>query len=50
MKSDKISISVCKSVVKRKVVQRVPNNVSNIQKEVFNDNLALVETFLNTLQ
>ena len=36
MKSDKIFISVSKSVVKRKVVQRVPKNVGNIRKEVFN--------------
>ena len=49
VKSDENSVPVLESDAKVESVQQVQNNVRNIQKEVFNDKRALVETFLNAL-
>ena len=47
--SDENSVTVLESEAKVEPVQQVQKNVRNIQKEVFNDKRALVETFLNAL-
>ena len=49
MNSDENSVTVLESEAKVEPVQQVQKNVRNIQKEVFNDKRALVETFLNAL-
>ena len=49
MKSDENSVPVLESDAKVESVQQVHKKVRNIQREVFNDKRALVETFLNAL-
>ena len=49
VKSDENWVPVLESEAKVEPVQQVQKNVRNIQKEVFNDKRALVETFLNAL-
>ena len=49
VKSDENSVPVLESDAKVESVQQVHKKVRNIQREVFNDKRALVETFLNAL-
>ena len=49
LKSDENSVPVLELDAKVESVQQVHKKVRNIQREVFNDKRALVETFLNAL-